>query len=61
MNDSSPNHHPDWDINKGDYKPDPHSTNRYIKKVKRNYYLKRIIGIIIYGIILGIIVYWILS
>lgn len=60
MSDSSANHHPDWDIKKGDYKPDPHSTNTYVKKVKRKYIMKRIIGIIIYAVVLGIIVYLII-
>lgn len=60
MFDSSANHHPDWDIKKGDYQPDPHSTNTYVKKVKRNYILKKVAGIIIYSVILGIIVYLII-
>jgi len=43
MFDSSAPHPPDWNIKKGDYKPDFHSTNTYIKKVKRNYILKRVV------------------
>ena len=57
MTDKSSNHHPDWDINKGDYTPDPHSTNTYVQKVKRKYYVKRIVGLIVYGLILGVVVY----
>jgi hypothetical protein len=50
----------EWDISKGDYKPDPHSTNTYVKKVERSSTVKRVLGIIIYAVILGIIVYLII-
>ena len=60
ISDSSEKHHRDWDIGKGDYKPDSHSTNTYVKKLKRTYILKRIAGITIYAVILGVIVYLII-
>jgi hypothetical protein len=55
------NHHPDWDIRNGDYTPDPHSTNTYIKNIKRNYTVKRAMGLIIYAVILAVLVYMLLN
>jgi hypothetical protein len=60
MADSHKNQHPDWDIEKGDYQPNPHSTNTYMKKVQRNHILRRVIGIVVYAVITGILVYLIL-
>ncbi len=60
MADFTSNQQSDWDINKGDYKPDPESTNTYVKKVERTHIVKRVLGIIIYAVVIGIIVYLII-